>query len=306
MKKHHGAMYTVKYLKSCQLALQKRISGDHISSLRDIESDLPFPRLTRSSLPRIIPLADRRSILSGNTFVIRLWMSIFSIYRVIRVEGVLKLNTITDPYSGDDDYLLRGCEDLLEISKRNSYRFDKTVLEKEFGVLALETASPSYKTSLKGFISDVFDLTYHGIDKPLLEYLSATGQTSLMLTFMHIREMFEKFPYSKTGQKERLNRDVGQLSMKEEAAGKIRVFALVDVWTQSCLKPLHEMLFKFLRGLPNDGTFDQHASVLRCAEKVERSGQSFGYDLSAATDRLPIALQVAVLTPLIGKSAAEN
>jgi hypothetical protein len=71
MKKHHGAMTTVKYLKTCQLALMKRISADRISSLREIDPDLPLPRLTRSSLPRIIPLSDRRAILAGNTFVTR-------------------------------------------------------------------------------------------------------------------------------------------------------------------------------------------------------------------------------------------
>lgn len=33
---------------------------------------------------------------------------------------------------------------------------------------------------------------------------------------------------------------LGQLAIKEEAAGKVRVFAMVDVWTQSALKPLHD------------------------------------------------------------------
>jgi hypothetical protein len=53
---------------------------------------------------------------------------------------------------------------------------------------------------------------------------------------------------------------IGQLAIKKEAAGKIRVFAMVDVWTQSILKPLHLALFSFLKSLPNDGTFDQTAS----------------------------------------------
>jgi hypothetical protein len=98
---------------------------------------------------------------------------------------------------------------------------------------------------------------------------------------------------------------VGQLSTKMEAAGKIRVFAMVDVWTQSALKPLHLYLFSFLKSLPNDGTFDQHASVLRCMQKSAVSGCSYGYDLSAATDRLPIALQVSVLTAFFDAAFAE-
>lgn len=71
MVKHHGAVYTVKYLKACQLAVQKRIAEDRIKSLRDLVPDLPLPRLSTSRLPRIIPLRDRRAICSGSSSVIR-------------------------------------------------------------------------------------------------------------------------------------------------------------------------------------------------------------------------------------------
>lgn len=98
---------------------------------------------------------------------------------------------------------------------------------------------------------------------------------------------------------------MGQLSTKEEAAGKIRVFALVDVWTQSILKPLHDSLFSLLKSFPNDATFDQQASVKRCFAKAKLAKKSFGYDLSAATDRLPVSIQVQILSPLIGSEAAE-
>jgi len=97
---------------------------------------------------------------------------------------------------------------------------------------------------------------------------------------------------------------LGQLATKVEAAGKVRVFAMVDVWTQSVLKPLHDMISEILKSLPNDGTFDQRAAVDRCFLKVKSAGVSYGYDLSAATDRLPISLQVSILTPLIGKECA--
>jgi hypothetical protein len=92
---------------------------------------------------------------------------------------------------------------------------------------------------------------------------------------------------------------IGKLQTKKEAAGKVRVFAMVDVWTQSALKPLHEMLFTFLRRLPNDGTFNQEASVNRCMVKSTQSNQSFGYDLSAATDRLPLVLQSEIIDKII-------
>jgi hypothetical protein len=64
------------------------------------------------------------------------------------------------------------------------------------------------------------------------------------------------------------------------------------------------MLFAFLKSLPNDGTFDQGAAVKRAASKAQKANCSFGYDLSAATDRLPIALQVEILSALIGDEGA--
>lgn len=102
---------------------------------------------------------------------------------------------------------------------------------------------------------------------------------------------------------------IGQIQFAKEAAGKLRVFAMVDLWTQSMLSPLHTLLSKILRSLPNDGTFNQEASLVRAREKSIKYGCSYGYDLSAATDRLPIFIQVIVLRALferLGYSAIES
>jgi len=98
---------------------------------------------------------------------------------------------------------------------------------------------------------------------------------------------------------------IGQLSIKEEAAGKVRVFALVDIWTQSVCKPIHDALFSFLKTLPNDATFDQTLAVQRCIEKSNQGHGSYGYDLSAATDRLPISIQVQILGAFLGLPVAK-
>jgi hypothetical protein len=93
---------------------------------------------------------------------------------------------------------------------------------------------------------------------------------------------------------------VGQLSPKEEAAGKLRVFALVDMWTQSLLTPLHKSLFALLRCIPNDGTFDQQASVRRSTDKAKIAGCAYSFDLTAATDRLPVDLSASILDVISG------
>jgi hypothetical protein len=95
-------------------------------------------------------------------------------------------------------------------------------------------------------------------------------------------------------------RNIGKLGFKLEAAGKVRIFAMVDPFTQWLLKPLHKKLFSFLRRIPMDGTFNQLAPLLRIPTGVPL----YSLDLSAATDRLPLSLQQAIIGHLFGRSYA--
>lgn len=70
LKTRHGNVYAVKYLKSCTLAIQKKVSGSGFKTLREIEPDLPLPRLI-NGLPAFIPKADRQSINRGDSSIIR-------------------------------------------------------------------------------------------------------------------------------------------------------------------------------------------------------------------------------------------
>lgn len=101
---------------------------------------------------------------------------------------------------------------------------------------------------------------------------------------------------------------LGKLAIKEEAAGKARVFAITDAITQSVMKPLHEFLFSLLAKMPMDGTFDQSAPLdrlVRLKHEGELGDHNFhSYDLSAATDRLPIRLQTDILGYYVGTRLA--
>lgn len=109
IQRNHGEVAAVKYVKACQLALQKKVAGQPLKSLRDLEPDLPLPRLSKSGLPIVIGLRHRYAISRGATKTIRLWLSLFSIYRVIKIPVKAKIATITDPFSGDAVYLSLVC-----------------------------------------------------------------------------------------------------------------------------------------------------------------------------------------------------
>jgi len=67
------------------------------------------------------------------------------------------------------------------------------------------------------------------------------------------------------------------------------------------LTGLHRELQSILKRIPQDGTMDQGAPIKRLP-RVKKEVYSF--DLSAATDRLPIDLQVQVLSFLFNRKVA--
>jgi len=92
---------------------------------------------------------------------------------------------------------------------------------------------------------------------------------------------------------------LGRLHAIEEPAGKVRVVAIADYWTQVAMKPIHEHLFTLLKGIKTDATFDQTGRV----DEYFRMGLSphWSFDLKSATDLIPLALYKEVLTPLFVK-----
>jgi hypothetical protein len=100
---------------------------------------------------------------------------------------------------------------------------------------------------------------------------------------------------------------IGRLSFKYEP-GKVRIFAIVDFWTQTVLRGLHEALFGLLASLNVgderiDGTFDQTASFDYCRSR----GRVFwSFDLSSATDRFPVWAQSSLLNELFGDGLGDR
>jgi hypothetical protein len=89
---------------------------------------------------------------------------------------------------------------------------------------------------------------------------------------------------------------VGRLFNFAAPGGKLRTVAICDYWTQIAMKPVHDYLFYLLKILgANDATFDQQGVVDAYWEKGYKPHWSF--DLSAATDSIPIYLYIQVLAP---------
>jgi len=334
---HHGPEATVKWLKACLVSLQKELGQDRVVSMQSLGCEAPYSRLT-GGLPRLIPSRNRKLIRQGDPREIRFWTGLFNLYRILDCKGKLKTSTITDPYSGSVPFLM---ECINRATDKNGLFFDTLKGFRKITSESLEpndfmlsrAASPSNKQSYTGILTDIYLLSHYQpiLWKALMDYLFAVDQSSNGKFFGRLDylkdyiDQLMKFDggfTGKSGKQYSFNvlslkasliahgysasqgQGLSQFALKKEAAGKIRLFALIDSITQTILSPLHEMLFDLLKAIPNDGTFDQDASVIRSQVKATASNCAYSFDLTAATDRLPAKLTAQIIAGITGKDIA--
>jgi len=133
----------------------------------------------------------------------------------------------------------------------------------------------------------------------LIEHLTLFLKESKMEHIL--KDLLSCIPTPSTEACQPVDAILGRLHAIEEWGGKTRIVAIVDYWTQMVLTPLHNTINHFLRNLEMDGTFDQDSMAETVRGWTGTSGLEVNsFDLTAATDRLPISLQVNILEHLTG------
>lgn len=90
-----------------------------------------------------------------------------------------------------------------------------------------------------------------------------------------------------------------KLTQFPEKAGKTRTIAVIDYYSQRCLKPLHKCVMDILASLVSDGTYS-HQNVGKFAQmKTKEKSYIFCADLTAFTDRFPAIIQRVLLDELV-------
>jgi hypothetical protein len=93
-------------------------------------------------------------IKAGHVSTIRFWASLFNLYRIIQIPGVVKLQTITNVYTGDLGALERYRTMALSWDYFESVTDLKLSLVPKNFVVS-RAASPSNKLSVQGILTDV-------------------------------------------------------------------------------------------------------------------------------------------------------
>jgi hypothetical protein len=256
--KQNGSTFLVLYLKECHRLVMKCLSGQ-------LEVKKLMRVATRRGLPLIIPGRLRLLIEKEDVPTIRVVLTILSMYRIITIPGTVKISTITAPFSGISETLL-----LSEIrTALNQIEWTKVRFKRNAKLLQSVTSGPNWSISGLGAILDA--IAFHKYYPELLIELEnvckITGEELWKLfqqDLKHIDSFVERTKESEHAEfwENKLSElKLCKLSPKQEAAGKIRIFAIMDLWSQSALKPLHDYLGEILRIIPQDGTFDQLAPV---------------------------------------------
>jgi hypothetical protein len=303
-----GMKGLVIFLKVNSVLVQQSIGG---FVLKDITPVGCRVSRCKSGLPRLILPADRANFRLGDYRVIKFYLTLFNLYRVLEFPGKLKLNTITDGFKGQ--WKSHVMVELL------SYIPDYINLVRSLsGPSRLQTLGISPRGMFK---SGPDGGTGHVVTHPLSLALQAIRlrQLGLAANIEYFIKYYSRHtevwladlitPFVDASNLWPLNllpilkdMPIGKLGLKEEAAGKVRVFAMVDAWTQWVLEPLHKELFRILDCFPTDGTHDQLKPVL----KYQKWPSAYSLDLSAATDRLPAVIQQKLLSALYGQEFADN
>jgi len=124
----------------------------------------------------------------------------------------------------------------------------------------------------------------------LVDDICAIGGKRLASKIRLVRNytsFFTKSFFKVTGSKYR------KISAISDQEGKTREVALLDYWSQTALRGLHQYLFRVLRKVPQDCTFNQGGFK----DKINFQGEEnfHSVDLTTATDRFPIQVICQVL-----------
>jgi len=337
---HSGTRGLCLYLKASHVLLMQGLPG---SKMRPGSREVGkvAVSVTRDGLPRLIPKWDRARIRSGDLSATRLWLTLFGLYRVLWFKSPLNLKaqlekTIARPGVEIPSRLLSGFSGFLRKQFfREIERFTdepcigldpKTLVPKPLPLTKTGPDSISEKimTSRGDVVRNIYS-TFHGrgvsaqawISESwgnlLWNYLAVIGQVNMSRCFWSLMEEeldhLRSHPHTSSTLHAKSGRrgfQPGRLATKLEPAGKVRVFAMVDYWSQCALAPLHDRLFGVLREIPQDGTFDQHKPVKALLADPRTKGLTvYSFDLSAATDRCPVVLQELVLAIMFGSEFAE-
>lgn len=275
-----GLGFTVKYVKTTRLAVTRYLTGHPLDAVEGVALKDGWP----------VWLSDLRELTSSPQGI-KLLLTLLVSLRGIHLDAVLDVTPIISPWKGTDSVTEK---ELNHACRQLGIRSTKV----EFSRFHMSTKSGPLGQAILTSLSELALLP-----KELIEniQLLAGGKLGSMIEALMVGRFGELslasiwatlFP-PKTS-------SFRKLSYFSDKEGKTRVIAILDYWSQTALRPLHKALNLMLRRIGPDCTFNQ-SHFKTCLLSLS---PFHSLDLSNATDRMPIALQLRVIKKVVGEDRA--
>jgi len=265
---NNGVPHTIKRIKMIRLVVTRYLCDQPL-----MVNDLMIG-VTRDGFPSSI-LFMKELIDSEDPQSVRFTLTLLGISRAMKAEGKVSYNSITDPFKGEYRSLPKGFIDLfvkdfcptLEDSKLTVRDFFLNLKSGPLGGPAILLAhhATRYFTGRNLWGLNIL--------------LGPEGMRWFKSLFDATKLSFKKATRNR------------KLHIIHDPELKERVIAIFDYISQMAFEPLSKYLFKALESIPQDRTFTQDPVI-----RDKKEGEHFhSLDLSSATDRFPIDLQVDLL-----------
>jgi len=289
-----GKKEAIAYCKGARSSILSWLAASDISNNR-----IASPKA--HGVPKVLRFLGREVKGPQHYPIIRLVMSALYASRELKLQPVLSAKTITSPpiteYPTEVERYLTDFWSELCVNRRHLGKVPKRVYWKRFH---LTTKTGPNGQAMWSALADLYALP-----QDLVACIGRLGGKRLasrmeLLRSLGVDNFLHRFF---TGTKSGKFRKISAISSQE---GKTREVAILDYWSQTCLKGLHQYLFSILRRIPQDCTFNQGSFVSKLPFD-EKRGQSFwSIDLTAATDRFPMKLIRKLISVRFGDEYAND
>jgi hypothetical protein len=286
-----------------RLAAAKRFKSIYNVALRyagDLEfKPIPFLRADKDNFPKVIK--SFKKYLKGTTNEKRAALTVLQLYKLYTCDGRYSLDSIIRPYEGKSQLIW--------------YEAYKSELKKAFPpsqlrgrisllrpALHISTRNGPNGPAILNAPIDREAIRGTKIEAAVLELAKLTNNRHLSGLMNGTSSVPSNAPRSA---KKQLCHS--RLRVKHEAGGKARIFAILDYFSQSALKPIHDVLMYWLQTEREDGT-SNHSIAAKTVRKWTNGSMShdlWSFDLTTATDRFPLSLQLETLAAIFGQEIAD-
>lgn len=288
-----GPNFLFGYLKECTRMTVWFLAGNPAKP-----TGKPLVEQYLNGLPKIIPYDLYLLINRDNRGLVLGLLTILSLYRVLSTKPKVKLDSILDPFTGlyqtlDKRILIKSLKDL----KVYKLKVSPATL------VISEKAGPNGKKATWSSALDAIAFIHNiPVLINLIKYLYRYKSILILIWLIFLIIIFSPF-YIIIFFLTKSKLHIGKLSVVYDVAGKSRIVGITNYWVQCAFKPLHNSIFSILKTIITDGTFDQEKPLKRLMSLIRHDPDQvlYSYDLSSATDRLPITLQKDILN-LLGHS----